>query len=597
MSYTIGIDLGTTNSCVAVMKNGNPVVIPNPEGSRTTPSVIAFTDQKEQLIGNDAKKQIITNPESTVASIKRKMGTKYISHIDERDMLPQEVSAMILKKLKANAEDFLSEKVDSAVITVPAYFNDTQRQATKDAGRIAGLNVKRIINEPTAAAIAYGLDHDKDQKVLVYDLGGGTFDVSIISIGEGLIEVLATSGNNKLGGDDFDRAIMEWIAGEFYKREKIDLKKDPVAKQRIKEAAEEAKKALSVPKVTSTDINLPFLACKDNQPKNLSLSLTKKKFNELTRDLVNQTEGPVVSALADAHLKPEDISKVLLVGGSTRIPAVQEKIEELMGQKPSKNLNPDECVAIGAAIQGANLDGAEHFDIVLVDVTPLTLSVETSDGFADNIIKRNTAIPTSSMKIYTTAEDNQDNIVIKVLQGERLYAKDNYLIGEFILDGILPAPKGSPQIEITFAIDVNGILNVTAKDQRTKKEKSLQISNSTKLSEAQIKTAIANARKYEMEDKISRVIADEASTAYDLIDRIDAALNNNNIEVSDADRTALMSLTEEQLGILAKKEPTKEFYEAVKEKNKEIEKKFIEVFTPQTKTSSLEESKKFYAQF
>lgn len=596
MPYTIGIDLGTTNSCVAVVQNNNPVVIPNAEGERTTPSVVAFTDEHEQLIGDGAKRQAITNSKSTISSIKRRMGSSYIAVAQDKELTPEEVSAMILKKLKHDAEEYLGEPVTSAVVTVPAYFNDTQRQATKDAGKIAGLDVKRIINEPTAAAIAYGLENAEDQKVLVFDLGGGTFDVSVISIGDGIIEVLATSGNNKLGGDDFDRIIMEWIAGEFYKREKINLKSDLTAMQRLKEAAEEAKKTLT--HSSSATINLPFLAMKDNEPKHLNLSLSRNKFNELTKKLVDKTEGPVNNALKDAGLTPKDISKVLLVGGSTRIPAVQEKIEKMIGKKPSKTLNPDECVAIGAAIQAANIAGESSFDLVLVDVIPLTLSVETSDGMANNIIKRNTTIPTSESKIYTTAEDNQDNIEIRIVQGERLYAKDNVLIGDFTLDGILPARKGVPQIEITFKVDVDGILEVTAKDLKTQRVNSLRITNTTKLSEDQIQQAINNAIRYEEEDKLHKHIADEKNNGYDLIDRINMALQNENLEVAKDDRAALSELIDAHIDYLTKKETSEDYLEDLISRNKTLEDKYIEVFRQEdTENLSTEKNKKFYSQF
>lgn len=598
MSYTIGIDLGTTNSCVAVVQNNNPVVIPNSEGQRTTPSIVAFTPEHEKLIGENAKHQAITNSKATIASIKRKMGTNYTTYLDDKELSPQEVSAMILKKLKDDAESFLGEEVKDAVITVPAYFNDAQRQATKDAGLIAGLNVKRIINEPTAAAIAYGLDNAEDQKVLVYDLGGGTFDVSVISIGDGVIEVLATSGNNKLGGDDFDKIIMEWIAGEFYKREKINLKNDVTAMQRVKEAAEDAKRTLT--HANSAQINLPFLAVKDNEPKHLNLTLSKNKFNELTKKLVDKTEIPVNNALEDAGLKPSDISKVLLVGGSTRIPAIQEKVKQMIGKNPSKTLNPDECVAIGAAIQGANISGHESFDLVLLDVTPLTLSVETSDGIANHLIERNTTIPTTATKIYTTAEDNQDNIGIKVVQGERLFAKDNVLIGEFILDGILPAKKGIPKIEITFNIDVDGILEVKAKDLRTKRENTIKITNSIKLSEEEIQKAIMNASKYEEEDRLFKSISDEKNNTYDLIDRINMALENNNIEIDKKNRELLTNTIDEYLEFLMKKNTSKDYHQNLIEKNRSLEQLFIDIFgdkeTEDIETTN-ENNKKFYSQF
>ncbi len=599
MAYTIGIDLGTTNSCVAVIQNNNPVIIPNAEGARTTPSVVAFTSEHEKLIGENAKNQSITNSKATVSSIKRRMGTNYVAHVGDRNLTPQEVSAMILKKLKDDAEEYLGEKVTDAVITVPAYFNDAQRQATKDAGKIAGLNVKRIINEPTAAAIAYGLENAEDQKVMVFDLGGGTFDVSIISIGDGVIEVLATSGNNKLGGDDFDKAIVEWIAGEFYKREKINLKNDSTAMQRIRQAAEEAKKTLT--HASSAQINLPFLAVKNNEPRHLNLTLSKNKFNELVKKLVDRTEIPVNNALSDAGLKPSDISKVLLVGGSTRIPIIQDKVEEMIGKKPSKTLNPDECVAIGAAIQGANISGHESFDLVLIDVTPLSLSVETSDGLANHLIERNSTIPTTATKIYTTAEDNQDNLGIRVLQGERLYAKDNILIGEFILDGILPAKKGIPQIEITFKIDVDGILSVTAKDLRTKRENSITITNSTKLSEDEIKKAIYAAEKYEAEDRLHKKIADEKNNSYDLIDRINSALMNPNVETSKVDKERLSNEIDTFIEVLTLKENGEDYYDDIVLRNKRLEKMFIEIYgggNQDLDPSVINESnKKFYSQF
>lgn len=599
MSYTIGIDLGTTNSCVAVIQNNNPVIIPNAEGARTTPSVVAFTSEHEKLIGENAKNQAIINSKSTISSIKRKMGTNYVAHVDNKDLSPQEVSAMILKKLKNDAEEYLGEPITDAVITVPAYFNDAQRQATKDAGRIAGLNVLRIINEPTAAAIAYGLENADDQKVMVFDLGGGTLDVSIISIGDGVIEVLATSGNNKLGGDDFDRAIIEWIAGEFYKREKINLKNDATAMQRIKQEAEKTKKTLT--HATSVQINLPFLAVKDNEPKHLNLTLSRNKFNELIKKLIDKTEIPVKNALSDAKLTPKDISKVLLVGGSTRIPAVQDKVEQLLGKKPSKTLNPDECVAIGAAIQGANIAGHESFDLVLIDVTPLSLSIETSDGLANHLIERNTTIPVTAKKIYTTAEDNQENIGIRVLQGERLYAKDNVLIGEFILDGILPAKKGVPKIEITFSIDVDGILSVKAKDLKTQRENSISITNTTKLSDEEIKKAIYAAQKYDAEDRRHKKIADEKSNAYDLIDRINSALLNPNIETKPEMKQKLSDTIDEFIDILTLKENGEDYYDELVMRNKALEQLFIEAYgdneTDEDPTKVNEANKRFYSQF
>lgn len=577
MSYILGIDLGTTNSCASVIKNGSPLVIPNFEGDRTTPSVIAFTDEKEQLIGSGAKSQSVINPEHTVISVKRKMGTDAKFNIDGRIMSPQEVSAMILKKIKKDSEDFLGEEIKDAVITVPAYFSDSQRQATKDAGTIAGLNVLRIINEPTAAALAYGLEHEQDQKVLVFDLGGGTFDVSIVAIGGGVIEVLSTSGNNRLGGDDFDNAIAEWIAGEFYKRHKKDIKKDKNAMQRIREAAEDAKKSLT--HANSTKINLPFITMIDNKPQHLDLTLSKNKFNELVAPLVKKTRSPIEIALKDADLEAKDIDKVLLVGGSTRVPIIQDTIKEMLGKEPLKTLNPDECVAIGAAVQGDLLKEDSNFALVLVDVTPLTLSLETSDGLASNVIKRNTTIPCTVKKIYTTAEDNQDNILIKIVQGERLYAKDNIKLGEVKLDGILPAPQGVPQLEVVFSINVDGILNVSAKDLTTQKENHVTITNSNKLSKEDIDMAISNALKYEEEDRLHKVVADSKNRCYDLIDRINMTLNNPEVKIKQIDRDVLNAEIDKIIGSsLSSQEMTEAAAEQIDEDSKRLETLYINIF-------------------
>ena len=480
MAKTIGIDLGTTNSCVAVIEGGEPVVIPNAEGARTTPSVVAFSKDGERMVGQVAKRQAITNPDKTVSSIKREMGTSYKVSIDGKQYTPQEISAMILSKLKADAEAYLGEKVTQAVITVPAYFTDAQRQATKDAGKIAGLDVKRIINEPTAAALSYGIDKEKDQKVMVYDLGGGTFDVSIIEMGDGVQEVLATAGNNRLGGDDFDKRIIDWMVTSFKNETGIDLSSDKVAMQRFKEAAEKAKIELSG--VTTSSINLPFITADQTGPKHLDLTLTRAKFDELTADLVEATMGPVRSALSDSGLQISQIDKVLMVGGSSRIPAVQEAVKKLIGKEPFKGINPDECVAVGAAIQGGVL-GGEVEGLLLLDVTPLSLGVETMGGVMTKIIERNTTIPTKKSQIFSTAADNQTAVDINVVQGERQFAKDNKSLGQFRLDGIPPARRGVPQIEVTFDIDVNGIVNVSAKDLGTGREQSITITSSSNMTE------------------------------------------------------------------------------------------------------------------
>ena len=545
MGKIIGIDLGTTNSCVAVMEGGKPVVIPNSEGSRTTPSVVAFTKTGERLIGEPAKRQAVTNADRTISSIKRHMGTDYKVTIDGKSYTPQEISAMILQKLKADAESYLGEKVTEAVITVPAYFNDAQRQATKDAGKIAGLDVKRIINEPTAAALAYGLDNDAEQKIMVYDLGGGTFDVSIIEIGDGVIEVLATNGDTHLGGDDFDNKITDWLVSEFKKAEGVDLSTDKMALQRLREAAEKAKKELST--ATTTNINLPFITATAEGPKHLDITLTRAKFDELTLDLIERTAVPVQNALKDAGITASDLGKVLLVGGSTRMINAQEKVKALTGMEPSKSINPDEGVAIGAGIQGGKLSGeAGSGDVLLLDVTPLSLSIETMGGVATRLIERNTTIPTKKSQIFSTAADNQEAVDIHVVQGERQFARDNKTLGQFRLDGILPARRGVPQIEVTFDIDANGIVNVSAKDLGTGKEQHITITAGSNMSDGDIDKAVKEAAEFEAQDKKRKEGIDARNEADSIVFQTENALKEvgDNLDANDkaaveADLTAL----------------------------------------------------------
>ena len=538
MSKIIGIDLGTTNSCVAVMEGGKPVVIANTEGVRTTPSIVAFTKTGERLVGEPAKRQAVTNADRTISSIKRHMGTDYKVDIDGKKYTPQEISAMILQKLKADAESYLGEKVTEAVITVPAYFNDAQRQATKDAGKIAGLDVKRIINEPTAAALAYGLDNEKEQKIMVYDLGGGTFDVSIIEIGDGVIEVLATNGDTHLGGDDFDNRVTQWMIDEFKKTEGVDLSGDKMALQRLKEAAEKAKKELS--SATTTNINLPFITATADGPKHLDMNLTRAKFDELTSDLIERTAIPVQNALRDAGLTAADLSKVLLVGGSTRMLSAQEKVKQLTGKEPSKSLNPDECVAIGAAIQGGKLAGdAGAGDILLLDVTPLSLAIETMGGVATKLIERNTTIPTKKSQIFSTAADNQTAVDIHVVQGERQFARDNKTLGQFRLDGIPPARRGVPQIEVTFDIDANGIVNVSAKDLGTGKEQHITITSGSNMSKDDIDKAVKEAAAYEAEDKKRKEAIDARNEADSMVFQTEKALEEVGDKIDANDKTSV----------------------------------------------------------
>ena len=569
MGKVIGIDLGTTNSCVAVIEGGEPVVIANAEGARTTPSVVAFSKTGERMVGQVAKRQAITNPERTVSSIKRHMGSDYKVQIDDKAYTPQEISAMILAKLKSDAESYLGGKVSEAVITVPAYFTDAQRQATKDAGKIAGLDVKRIINEPTAAALAYGIDKEDDQKVMVYDLGGGTFDVSIIEMGDGVQEVLATAGNNHLGGDDFDQRIIDWLADEFKKEQGIDLRSDKMAMQRLKEAAEKAKIELSG--VTTSNISLPFITADATGPKHLETTLTRAKFNEMTADLVEATMGPVRQALSDSGLKASDLNKILMVGGSSRIPAVQEAIKSFTGKEPFKGINPDECVAVGAAIQGGVL-GGDVEGILLLDVTPLSLGIETMGGVNTKIIERNTTIPTKKSQIFSTAADNQTSVEVHVLQGEREFAKDNKTLGVFHLDGIMPAPRGVPQIEVTFDIDANGIVHVSAKDLGTQKEQSISITSSSNMSKEDIEKAVKEAEQFAEQDKKQKEAVDTRNEAEQLVYQSEKIISENGDKFSEADKNDV------QQKVDALKEALKgEDIEAIKSKKEELTQSFYKV--------------------
>ncbi len=569
MSKIIGIDLGTTNSCVSVIEGGEPVVIANAEGSRTTPSVVAFSKDGERMVGNVAKRQAITNPEKTISSIKRHMGSDYKVNIDGKAYTPQEISAIILQKLKTDAESYLGEKVTEAVITVPAYFTDAQRQATKDAGKIAGLDVKRIINEPTAAALAFGIDKEEDQKVMVYDLGGGTFDVSIIEMGDGVQEVLATAGNNRLGGDDFDKKIMDWIVSEFKKSNGIDLSGDKMAMQRVKEAAEKAKIDLSG--MTTAQISLPFITADTTGPKHLELSLTRAQFNQMTADLVEATMGPVRQAMKDSGLSMNEIDKILLVGGSTRIPAVQEAIQKFSGKEPFKGINPDECVAMGAALQGGVL-GGDVKGLLLLDVTPLSLGIETMGGVNTVIIERNTTIPTKKSQIFSTAADNQTSVEVHVLQGEREFAKDNKTLGMFHLDGILPARRGVPQIEVTFDIDANGIVHVSAKDLGTGKEQNISITASSNMSKEDVEKAVKEAEQFAEEDKKKREAVDLKNNAEQMIYQTENLLSENGDKFSADDKSALETKTQ------ALKDAVKtDNLDAIKSAQEDLQNKFYEV--------------------
>ncbi len=569
MAKVIGIDLGTTNSCVAVIEGGEPVVIANAEGARTTPSVVAFSKSGERMVGQVAKRQAITNPDKTVSSIKRHMGSNYKVNIDGKDFTPQEISAMILQKLKSDAEAYIGSPVTEAVITVPAYFTDAQRQATKDAGKIAGLEVKRIINEPTAAALAYGVDKEDDQKVMVYDLGGGTFDVSIIEMGDGVQEVLATAGNNRLGGDDFDQKIIDWLADEFKKEQGVDLRSDKMAMQRLKEAAEKAKIELSG--VTTSQISLPFITADATGPKHLETTLTRAKFNEMTADLVEATMGPVRQALADSGLQASQLNKILMVGGSSRIPAVQEAVKKFTGKEPFKGINPDECVAVGAAIQGGVL-GGEVEGLLLLDVTPLSLGIETMGGVNTKIIERNTTIPVKKSQIFSTAADNQTSVEVHVLQGEREFARDNKTLGVFHLDGILPARRGTPQIEVTFNIDANGIVNVSAKDLGTNKEQSISITSSTNMSKEDIEKAVQEAEKFAEEDKKRKDAVDTRNAADQMVYQCEKILADEGDKFSESDKTEL------QTKIDALKEALKgEDVDAIKAKQEELTQQFYKI--------------------
>ena len=569
MAKVIGIDLGTTNSCVAVIEGGEPVVIANAEGARTTPSVVAFSKTGERMVGQVAKRQAITNPDRTIASIKRHMGTDYKVNIDGKDYTPQEISAMTLQKLKADAEAYLGSPVTEAVITVPAYFTDSQRQATKDAGKIAGLDVKRIINEPTAAALAYGIDKEEDQKVMVYDLGGGTFDVSIIEMGDGVQEVLATAGNNRLGGDDFDQKIIDWLADEFKKEQGVDLRNDKMAMQRLKEAAEKAKIELSG--VTTSQISLPFITADATGPKHLETTLTRAKFNEMTADLVEATMGPVRQALADSGLQPSQLNKILMVGGSSRIPAVQEAVKKYTGKEPFKGINPDECVAVGAAIQGGVL-GGEVEGLLLLDVTPLSLGIETMGGVSTKIIERNTTIPTKKSQIFSTAADNQTSVEVHVLQGEREFARDNKTLGIFHLDGILPARRGVPQIEVTFDIDANGIVNVSAKDLGTNKEQSISITSSTNMSKEDIEKAVQDAEKFAEEDKKRKEAVDTRNAADQMVYQVEKILADEGDKIPENDKTEIQGKLD------ALKEALKgEDIDLIKSKQEELTQAFYKI--------------------
>ena len=569
MAKVIGIDLGTTNSCVAVIEGGEPVVIANAEGARTTPSVVAFSKTGERMVGQVAKRQAITNPDRTIASIKRQMGSDYHVKIDDKQYTPQEISAMILQKLKTDAESYLGDKVTEAVITVPAYFTDSQRQATKDAGRIAGLEVKRIINEPTAAALSYGIDKETDQKVMVYDLGGGTFDVSIIEMGDGVQEVLATAGNNHLGGDDFDQRVIDWLADNFKKEQGVDLRGDKMAMQRLKEAAEKAKIELSG--VTTSNISLPFITADATGPKHLEATLTRAKFNELTADLVESTMGPVRQAMSDSGLKTSEIDKVLMVGGSSRIPAVQEAIQKFMGKEPFKGINPDECVAIGAALQAGVL-GGEVKGLLLLDVTPLSLGIETMGGVNTKIIERNSTIPIKKSQIFSTAADNQPSVEVHVLQGEREMARDNKTLGVFHLDGILPARRGVPQIEVTFDIDANGIVHVSAKDLGTGKEQSISITSSTNMSKDDIEKAVKEAERYAEEDKQRREEIDTRNNADQLVYQCEKVISEEGEKFPEADKKELQEKVD------ALKEALKgQDLNVIKSRQEELTKKFYEI--------------------